>query len=65
MNGLFVFGLIFLIMTLVVYPRLAKDVPENACHEAYETVENNKKAVRIFLILSIGMILGGILMMIL
>jgi len=65
MNGLFVFGLIFLIITLVVYPKLTKEVPEGACHQAYEDVEKNKKGVRLFLIVSIAMILAGVLMMIL
>lgn len=65
MNGLFVFGLIFLIIALVVYPRLTKDVPENACHQAYEMVEHNKNGFKIVLIVSIAMIIAGILMMVL
>ena len=54
-----------MIITLAVYPKLVKDVPENACHQAYEDVEKNKKSVRLFLIVSIAMILAGVLMMIL
>jgi hypothetical protein len=63
MNGLLVFGLIFLIITLAVRPKLTKEVPEGACHQAYEDVEKNKKAVRLFLIVSSAMILAGLLMM--
>lgn len=63
MNGLLVFGLIFLIITLAVRPKLTMDVPENACHQAYEDVERNKKAVKAFFFVSAVMILAGILMM--
>ena len=65
MNGLFVFGLIFLIITLFVYPRLQKKVEKPWCPNDVKAVSDNKKYFRIFLIVSIGMILGGILMMIL
>lgn len=65
MNGLLVFGLIFLIIALVVKPKLIKTVPENACHQAHELVSDNKKYFKIILFVSIGMILAGILMMIL
>lgn len=64
MNGIFVFGLIFLLITLCAYPKLVKDVPEGACHQAYEDVEDNKKYFKIFLGVSIGMvIIGGIMML--
>ena len=64
MNGILVFGIIFLIITLCAYPKLIKDVPEGACHQAYEDVEDNKKYFKIFLGVSIGMIVIGIILMI-
>ena len=63
MNGLFVFGLIFLVITLFVYPRLQKTVDKPWCPEDVKNVSNNKKYFRIFLIVSIIMIvIGGMLM---
>ena len=64
MNGLFVFGLIFLVIVLCVYPKLTKEVEDGSCHQAYEDVEKNKKAVKWCLIASIAMIVAGALMMI-
>lgn len=65
MNGLFVFGLIFLAITLFVYPRLQKKVEKPWCPNDVKAVSDNKKYFRIFLIVSIAMIIAGILMMIL
>lgn len=63
MNGLFVFGLIFLVITLFVYPRLQKEVTAPWCPNDVKAVSDNKKYFRIFLIVSIIMIvIGGILM---
>lgn len=64
MNPLIIFGIILLIITLVVRPKLTKEVPENACHQAHEMVEDNKKWYKIFLILSITMIVVGIVLII-
>ena len=48
MNGIFVFGLIFLVIALCVYPKLMKEAPEGACHQAQEDVDDNKKYFKIF-----------------
>ena len=64
MNGIFIFGLIFLIMCLFIYPRLTKVAPEDECHQAQETVDNNKKYFKIFLIVAVAMVvIGGIMML--
>jgi hypothetical protein len=63
LNGILVFGVIFLLITLFVGPRLTNRVLEGECHQAYESVETNKKYYKIFLILSsIMIIVGGIMM---
>ena len=65
MNGILVFGLIFLVITLLVRPALVSKVPEGACHRGYEDVSDNKKYFKMFLIISISMIvIGGVLMLI-
>jgi hypothetical protein len=64
MNGLFVFGLIFLIITLAVYPKLQKST-DSWCPYEIKGVNDNKKYFKIFLIVSIAMIIvGGIMMII-
>ena len=64
MNPLLIFGAIFLLITLIVKPKLTKKVPENACHQAHEAVEDNKRWYKIFLILSVTMIVAGIILII-
>ena len=61
MNGLTVFGLIFLIITLAVYPKLKKEVDKPWCPQSVKGVADNKKYFRIFLIVSILMILIGLI----
>ena len=64
MNPLFVFGLIFLAITLCVYPKLQKEVTAPWCPQDVKSVEDNKKYFRIFLIASIVMVvIGGMLML--
>lgn len=63
MNGIFVFGLIFLVIALCVYPKLIKEAPEGACHQAQEDVDDNKKYFKIFLVVAIAMtLIGGLIM---
>ena len=64
MNGLFVFGLIFLAITLFAYPKLKKISEKPWCPEDVKDVADNKKYFKIFLITSIVMIVVGILLMI-
>jgi len=64
MNGFFVFGLIFLIITLAVYPKLQKETNYSWCPQEVRGIENNKKYFKIFLVVSIVMIIIGIIMMI-
>jgi hypothetical protein len=65
MNGLFIFGLIFLAITLFVYPRLQKEVENPWCPNDVKAVSDNKKYFKIFLIVSISMIvIGGLLMIV-
>lgn len=61
MNGLTIFGIIFLAITLSVKPALTNKVLPGQCSQADEDVANNKKWYRIFLVLSILMIIGGII----
>ena len=61
MNALIVFGLIFLVITLIAGPRLTNKVLPGQCHQADEDVANNKKWYRIFLVVSIVMIVSGII----
>ena len=63
LNALIDFGVIFLIITLIVGPRLTNKVLPGQCHQADDDVANNKKWYIIFLIVSSAMILGGLLMM--
>ena len=53
MNGLTVFGLIFLLITLFVRNKLTSRAVEGQCDKVYKTIENNKKWVKRFLIISI------------
>lgn len=64
MNPLLIFGIIILLITLIVKPKLTKEVPENACHQAHEIVEDNKRWYKIFLILSVTMIVAGTILII-
>ena len=65
MNVLFVFGLIFLAITLFVYPKLQKEVTAPWCPNDVNAVSDNKKYFKIFLIVSISMIvIGGLLMIV-
>ena len=61
MNGLIIFGLIFLVITLIAGPKLTKVVLPGQCHQADEDVANNKKWYKIFLVVSIVMIVSGII----
>ena len=65
LNALIVFGVIFLIITLIVGPRLTDKVLPGQCHQADEDVASNRKWYRTFLVVSIAMIVGGVLMMLL
>lgn len=62
MNGILVFGIIFLVITLCVKPFLVKSVPEDACHQGYEDVADNKKYFKLALLVSISMVIIGIVL---
>jgi hypothetical protein len=63
LNGLIVFGLIFLLITLFVGPRLTKEVPEGSCDSAYKDLKKIKAYYKGFLIASSAMIIIGLIIM--
>ena len=64
MNAIFIFGIIFLVMTFIAKFFMQKKVNNPSCPEDVKHVKENKKYFKIFLIISIVFILVGILLMI-
>jgi uncharacterized membrane protein len=61
---LFVLGLILVIITVVVYPRLTKEVNNTSCPNDVKSVADNIKYTKIFFVSGIVLLLIGIVLMI-
>lgn len=59
--GFLVFGLINLIMAIVIYPLLRKEVTNPDCEQQVKDINTNKIAFAIYLGLSVACVLTGLI----